>query len=121
MPIRPENKARYPKDWLGIRTRILDRAKNEDGQPCCEECGVPNSAWGYRDDEGNFTESIKFGDGKYIKIVLTIAHLDHTPENNDPENLRAWCQRCHNRYDAPMRRRGIKQRLRATKALGELI
>lgn len=37
-------------------------------------------------------------------IVITIAHLDHTPENNDPDNLRAWCQRCHNRYDAPHRR-----------------
>jgi hypothetical protein len=38
--------------------------------------------------------------GKMVKIVLTIAHLDHTPENCDPENLRAWCQRCHLRYDA---------------------
>ena len=27
---------------------------------------------------------------KLIKIVLTIAHLDHTPENCDPANLRAW-------------------------------
>lgn len=34
------------------------------------------------------------------KIVLTIAHLDHTPENCDPANLRAWCQRCHLTYDA---------------------
>ena len=33
-------------------------------------------------------------------IVLTIAHLDHQPENCDPENLRAWCQRHHLAYDA---------------------
>ena len=37
---------------------------------------------------------------KIIKIVLTIAHLDHTPENCADENLRAWCQRHHLAYDA---------------------
>lgn len=36
-------------------------------------------------------------------VVLTIAHLDHTPENCDPSNLRALCQQCHNRYDAKHR------------------
>lgn len=33
-------------------------------------------------------------------VVLTIAHLDHTPENCDPDNLLAMCQRCHLAYDA---------------------
>lgn len=36
---------------------------------------------------------------KLIEIVLTVAHLDHTPENCQPENLRAMCQRCHLNYD----------------------
>ena len=36
---------------------------------------------------------------KIIEIVLTVAHLDHQPENCDPANLRAWCQRCHLHYD----------------------
>jgi hypothetical protein len=31
--------------------------------------------------------------------VLTVAHLDHTPENVHPANLRAMCQGCHLRYD----------------------
>lgn len=26
MPIKPENKARYPADWKAIRARILERA-----------------------------------------------------------------------------------------------
>ena len=26
MPIKPENKARYPKDWKDVRHRILQRA-----------------------------------------------------------------------------------------------
>ena len=47
-----------------------------------------------------------------VLIVLTVAHLDHTPENCADENLAALCQRCHNRYDAPNRRRGVKERAR---------
>jgi hypothetical protein len=37
MPIRPENKARYPKDWKQISLRIRARADNK-----CEDCGVEN-------------------------------------------------------------------------------
>lgn len=98
MPIRPENKSRYPKDWPAISRRVRERAGNK-----CEDCGVENY-------------SIRDGS----KIVLTVAHLDHTPENCADENLRAWCQRCHNRYDAPMRRRGIQERERAKRADGDL-
>lgn len=54
------------------------------------------------------------------KVVLTVAHLDHQPENCADDNLRAWCQRCHNVYDAPMRRAGREKRARATAAVGDL-
>jgi hypothetical protein len=33
-------------------------------------------------------------------VVLTIAHLNHVPEDCAEDNLRAWCQRCHLTYDA---------------------
>jgi hypothetical protein len=33
------------------------------------------------------------------KIVLTTAHLDHTPENCADDNLMAMCQGCHLHYD----------------------
>jgi hypothetical protein len=33
------------------------------------------------------------------KVVLTVAHLNHTPEDCRDENLKAMCQRCHLRYD----------------------
>lgn len=113
MPIRPENRARYPKDWPEIRRRILDRARYR-----CEHegCAAFHGAEGYwRDGEFRrmpFTlknagykvgDTVACADGselKIIKIVLTIAHLDHTPENCDPANLRAWCQRHHLAYDA---------------------
>jgi hypothetical protein len=83
VPIRPENKDRYPKDWPEIRKRILERAKNR-----CEFCGVENHT---------FREN--YDGRKPTYIVLTIAHLDHTPENCDPDNLRALCQACHLEYD----------------------
>lgn len=83
MPIRPENKARYPKNWQEIRAKILERADNK-----CEFCGIPN----YTIRENG------------SKVVLTIAHLDHVPEHCDPSNLRALCQKCHNKYDAEHRK-----------------
>lgn len=116
MPIRPENKDRYPKDWKQIRERILERAGNR-----CEEksCRVKNGARGYWSGE-HFRE-LDDEDNGGIKIVLTIAHLDHTPENCDPDNLRAWCQRHHNRYDAKMRADGIKRRRAESAGQGQLL
>lgn len=90
MPIRPENKSRYPKNWKQIRQQILERAGNR-----CEFCGVENHS-----------EVPRYRSGRgviMVKVVLTIAHLDHTPENCDPSNLRALCQKCHNSYDAKHR------------------
>jgi len=54
------------------------------------------------------------------KVVLTVMHLNHQPEDNRDENLLHGCQGCHNRYDAPMRRAGIKERARAGKAAADL-
>lgn len=95
MPIKPENVGRYPQNWPEIRRRILTRAgelRGRDGsiilEARCEKCGAENHA------PHPQTGAV---------VVLTIAHLDHTPENCDPENLRAWCQKCHNSYDAPHR------------------
>lgn len=133
MPIRPENKDRYPKNWkTEIRPRILGRACDSRGIPCCEECGVPNYAIGYRDakdkwwpcmpsDVGDVMEVGPDGtEYRAVKIVLTIAHLSDEIEDCSDENLRAWCQRCHNRYDAPARRRGIQERAHAAKAVSDL-
>jgi len=104
MPIRPENKKLYPKNWDAIRSKVLARAAS------CEFCGVKNYTEGIRDEDGilqplkallaEFEETGEMIDGKVIKIVITIAHLDHNPRNNDMDNLRALCQRCHLRYDS---------------------
>lgn len=48
---------------------------------------------------------------RLIVIVLTIAHVhDDSPENCDPSNLAALCQRCHLKHDAPSRARNRKQK-----------
>lgn len=137
MPIRAENKARYPKNWHEISMRIRTRAEHK-----CEECGIPNYEKGGRDPSGKWHKVLPTGDnglrltwpdeGEYawcedwphklriVRIVLTVAHLDHQPENCADDNLRCWCQRCHNRYDAAERRRGIQERKRAAQASSDL-
>jgi 5-methylcytosine-specific restriction endonuclease McrA len=89
MPIRPENRARYPRDWQQIRARILLRACNCcEGTPLRPECRAVNHR--PHPETGS-------------KVILTIAHMDQQPENNGEDNLRALCQRCHNEWDAPHR------------------
>lgn len=85
MPIRPENRARYPKDWKAISLRIRERAGNRcEGSPDFPTCRAKNGR--PHPDTGS-------------RVVLTVAHLDHTPENCSDENLKAMCQRCHLNYD----------------------
>lgn len=136
MPIRPENRNRYPKDWPVIALRIRQRA----GDRCeCEgDCGlwhcIPGDplAGQQIDLEAELQIPSIATPGRCqamngkphpvtrSKVVLTTAHLDHTPENCADENLKAWCQRCHNRYDAAHRAAGIKARLREASASGDL-
>jgi 5-methylcytosine-specific restriction endonuclease McrA len=90
MPIKPENRARYHPDWAEIRAAILARAGHRcEGSPVYPDCRAVNR------QPHPVTGS---------HVVLTIAHIDQMPENNDPSNLRAWCQRCHLRHDSDWRR-----------------
>jgi len=94
MPIRPSERSRYPKDWRTISLRIRERS---GGRCECEgECGLHRTSPGPRRCEERNGEPAKWARGR---VVLTVAHLDHTPENCDDNNLKAMCQRCHLRYD----------------------
>jgi hypothetical protein len=134
MPIKPENRARYPAHWKEIRQHILERAAN-----CCELCRVPNGVTvlrGMGKDKGAYqtpdgvTHSELNGGliclrpfdfiGYSVKIVLTIAHLDHVPEHCDDDNLKALCQRCHLAYDAEHHRANAQATRHARKAIGDL-
>lgn len=88
MPIKPDQKKRYPKDWKAISKRIrVDRAGNRcEGAPgfypdCRARNGKPHPVTGSR-------------------VILTVAHLNHNPADCHEGNLLALCQRCHLTYDA---------------------
>ncbi|PTM61871.1 hypothetical protein [Phreatobacter oligotrophus] len=143
MPIRPENRRRYPADW---KTVIVPAIRARSGNRCEEpSCGVRNGSLGGRLPNGRWLPADPTGDdglrltwpapGTYswcsdgdrreplriIRIVLTVAHLDHDDlETRDLTRLRHWCQRCHNRYDARHRAAGIRARRRATAAAADL-
>jgi hypothetical protein len=117
---------KYPPNWLSeIRPRIMKRANN-----ACEECGAPHGSFVYRTAPNSdtkkdwvflaystpdlksiseafiITPSLLPPDVqpvKVVKIVLTIAHLDHDHENCNvsDDRLKALCQRCHLKLDLP--------------------
>lgn len=96
MPIRPENVARYGPDWPAIAltikwVRALGRCE------CRGECGRPGGHLDRTSRCVNLHGRPAYGTGS--NVVLTTAHLDHTPENMHPANLRAMCQGCHLHYD----------------------
>lgn len=91
MPIRPENRARYPKEWNDIAIRIKERAGGRC--ECEEECGRGT----HQGRCPNLQGQPAYGSGS--TVVLTCAHLDHTPEHCEDENLKSMCQGCHLHYD----------------------
>jgi hypothetical protein len=115
MPIFKENKDRYPANWKEISDRIREREGHK-----CKWCDAPNGIFIYRPDkdsaqwkvwpEGMESEALSIDGYKPIKIVLTVAHLDHIPENCSDDNLAALCQRCYNRYDMPNRVKNRKEK-----------
>ncbi|MBT9314210.1 HNH endonuclease [Leptothoe spongobia] len=46
------------------------------------------------------------------RFTLTVAHLDHRPENCKRSNLKALCAPCHCRYDLQPSSMFIKQQLK---------
>jgi hypothetical protein len=128
MPIRAECRHLYPKDWSGISARVRAAADH-----CCEWCGVRNGAWGYRDERGTFHETgrdgfpiglrppFQWGVWRIIRIVLTVAHINHDETDCSAGNLAALCQRCHLRHDVNQHQRNRAARPRAELATAELL
>ncbi len=98
---------KYPPNWKEIRAAILARAGNRcEGSPAYPDCRAENS------QPHPVTGST---------VILTIAHLDNDTTHNDPENLRAWCQRCPLTYDAAFHAQNAKQTRRKKKYRNQLI
>jgi hypothetical protein len=114
----PIDYKQYHPDWASISHQIrVERAENR-----CEWCKAPNGETIARGQGANAgTYMLKDGrvfdadDGKpitlasteafnvrkHVKIILTVAHIDHneTDHNVPPERLAALCQRCHLNLD----------------------
>lgn len=105
---------RYSEDWESVSLAIRERA--EQRCECTGQCGArhtdtrcdaPNGtridrdvlrSWQWRRhvcDSMCITEKC-WG----VKVILTVAHVDHNERNNDPANLLALCQRCHLTLDS---------------------
>ncbi len=114
MPIKPELKKLYPDNWKEISLRIREESGGNCqfcGRPAVENLCVSHGGLWYdremqvwRDRFGNHYQGlVPVYTMREVDIVLTVAHLDQDPRNCRPENLRALCQYCHNRYDRPWR------------------
>lgn len=116
----PIDYSRYPANWREISQRIRNRAHNR-----CEWCSVPNGALILRSQADGSKYLVydlekdchyypdgtavrlseipeEYAMSNHIKVVLTVAHLDHDTTNNDDTNLKSLCQRCHLRHDAKL-------------------
>ena len=77
----PMDKKRYPINWWAIAKGVKD-ASDWKCQKCGKQCRRPGEQF------------------DTPKRTLTVAHLNHMPEDVRPENLMAMCAPCHLRYDA---------------------
>lgn len=117
----PIDYKKYPPDWEQTRQRILMRANDS-----CEFCGLENgqTVWSVpfriKEDGKYKARKIWFSNSedahreargkvevKAVKVVLTVAHLDHDEDNweVEDERLYASCQACHLRYDITEKQR----------------
>ena len=116
----PINYNKYPANWkTEIRPRIMARANNTCEFPGCNfkhgeyvwsvKYKGKVTGW-FRDIKEAIKQPVTIEvknrqiipNPKKIKVILTIAHLDHDEgnENVKDERLKAACQLCHLRYDA---------------------
>ena len=117
----PINYGKYPPNWKKeIRPRILKRADNK-----CEKCGVKNGQkvstlklYLHTHGKGSI-KTLWFRNRKdairhqhlgilgIVKVILTVAHLDHDEQNWSvtDDRLMAMCQYCHLNYDSEEKKR----------------
>jgi hypothetical protein len=128
MPIRPDLRPFYRGPaWLATRERIVKRAKNrceQCGKPNHRRVWVfswreifggvfTTQLWSRVKGDGQVWHSCADGRGdtgtllygtqwkrvRRVRIVCTVAHLNHVSGDDRDENLKFLCQWCHLNYD----------------------
>lgn len=119
----PMDRRLYPDNWDELALEIKTEANW-----CCTECGRPCRQPGESFDDflkrcWNPSLEMRYPtyemDGerrvsKAGRFVLTVAHIDHEPQNCDRTNLKALCAPCHGTYD--LKQMGRKRVLKAERA-----
>ena len=106
----PMERSRYPENWSSRAIKI-----KEEAAWCCQDCGKPCrkpgeavTAFEKRLDSRWLSDLVSFiselGQVEVAlyrpkRFLLTVAHLDQDPGNNEPANLKALCAPCHLRHD----------------------
>lgn len=116
----PIDYSKYPPNW---KTEIVPAIRERSGNRC-EKCGLENGQIVYRvkawvkvvakyqfksiwfsneNDARRERDALTSSEPvKSVRVVLTVAHLNHDEENHSVEldDLMHMCQVCHLRYDA---------------------
>ena len=96
------DKKQYHETWDDyIRPTVLKRDKYK-----CVHCGIKHRSYVLIDSSNKRIvidrvehEEYKYQGLRTYRIYLQVAHLDNNKNNNDFENLRTLCNKCHNEYD----------------------
>ena len=117
----PIIRARYPDNWESLALQIKHQA-----QWCCQQCQRPcrqpselladflERVKRWRQGQTPLPAKFEAAPRRYL---LTVAHLDQQPSNQDPSNLKALCTVCHLQFDSRFR---AKQRRLKAEFLGQL-
>lgn len=112
MPIRPENRGRYPKTWRDMVRQARERSG--DRCECLGQCGLDH---GGRCNVENHKPHPRTGS----VVVLTLAHEHGVPlEETSIDRMFHACQQCHLRYDKHIHAANRRETIRARKATGDL-
>ena len=106
----PWSRSLYPSDWETIALEVKESVGWK-----CEECGKQCRRPGqsFLDFAYPFLESGQMDSDDLDhpqRFTLTVAHLNHKPEDCRPENLKALCAPCHCQMD--LKAMGTKQMLK---------
>ena len=77
----PMIRSLYPDDWERIALSVKEKA-GWKCQQCGKQCRRPGEPFDTH------------------RRTLTVAHMNHIPQDVRPENLKALCAVCHLKYDA---------------------
>jgi hypothetical protein len=134
MPIRPELRHHYTTpEWRATSLKIR-KERAGDRCECVGECGTDHEEERQAllcqglDHIRALAEASRCSALEGLPhpvtrsiVRLTVAHMDHNPPSRDETRLRAWCQRCHNRYDSTYRKANAHRTRRSKKAVGDLL